>query len=720
MISKVINGTEQNVAGNGGGTNDYEALTNLPQINGNELTGDQTGADLGLVDAEEYNGIWKTQGEHGVKNLIPYPYDLSSITHRGITFNANSDGTVSFSGTADNGNPAVMQIKGNTASKRLLLKAGTYIISDGNINDTYGGISLYFYDNNTDNTAYSGTFTGLYTNSTPQVYIWTTQNGYNFAANSLYGYPKKFTIDSDAYVLVQARSVSNVITSAVSGTIYPMLRSANDTDKTYRPYAKTNKQLTDEISGNASDIDEIDERLDNTTTAVTGNPISISGLKSNQLAINPVVTLEPIQAGSGDPSPSNIRAISGYDKIEVLSTGENQLDYNAWKNCGVFRGAGIYENNGVTLTATSNDCFTNFYYPTQYGQPFPEDAIVSVEEGDIVTVSWQADSNKTGVVCIFGNGDTNSLVSADNADTKSLSYIVPSGITYITFRFGVANNGDTISYKNIHISKDKVCDIKLALGQTIYGGTLDVEKGILTVDKKCIDLGSLSFGYDHSNNQYYSGDLLNDAKIYSSSGLYIHNMICSTYPVDNRSYGELSNVHIRGIYTDYRLYIAADSDSYSFAGVQLVYELATPITIQLTPHEISLLKDYAHVSTNGTNIQFSYKNGEIASLGDVAQLGQTVNELGEYVDKNKIGYTKIQNSITITSTSHTVTNDGFLFGMITSTSGQVQYITINDVQVIGVSNNSIPVVFSVKAGDIIKTREGSAFTYLLFITEFGR
>ena len=48
----------RSLGGNGGGgTTDYEQLQNLPQINSNTLTGDQTGAQLGLVDAENGKGL---------------------------------------------------------------------------------------------------------------------------------------------------------------------------------------------------------------------------------------------------------------------------------------------------------------------------------------------------------------------------------------------------------------------------------------------------------------------------------------------------------------------------------------------------------------------------------------------------------------------------------------------------------------------------------------
>jgi hypothetical protein len=75
------------------------------------------------------------------------------------------------------------------------------------------------------------------------------------------------------------------------------------------------------------------------------------------------------------------------------------------------------------------------------------------------------------------------------------------------------------------------------------------------------------------------------------------------------------------------------------SGVMLIYELATPIEIQLTPHEISLLKDYAYVSTNGTSIALDYHNGEIATLGDVAQLGETVENANSHILDDIIGDT---------------------------------------------------------------------------------
>ena len=51
---------------------------------------------------------------------------------------------------------------------------------------------------------------------------------------------------------------------------------------------------------------------------LSGNPISWEA--SNTEYLFPVVSLEPKQAGSGDPSPENVRPISGYDSVTVTQS----------------------------------------------------------------------------------------------------------------------------------------------------------------------------------------------------------------------------------------------------------------------------------------------------------------------------------------------------------------------------------------------------------------
>ena len=52
--------------------------------------------------------------------------------------------------------------------------------------------------------------------------------------------------------------------------------------------------------------------------SVSGNPVTCNPVEDYPLGA--VVTLEPKQAGSGDPSPENVRPISGYDSVTVTQS----------------------------------------------------------------------------------------------------------------------------------------------------------------------------------------------------------------------------------------------------------------------------------------------------------------------------------------------------------------------------------------------------------------
>ena len=52
--------------------------------------------------------------------------------------------------------------------------------------------------------------------------------------------------------------------------------------------------------------------------SVSGNPVTCNPVKDYPLSA--VVTLEPKQEGAGDPSPDNVRAISGYDSVTVTQS----------------------------------------------------------------------------------------------------------------------------------------------------------------------------------------------------------------------------------------------------------------------------------------------------------------------------------------------------------------------------------------------------------------
>ena len=141
--------------------------------------------------------------------------------------------------------------------------------------------------------------------------------------------------------------------------------------------------------------------------------------------------------------------------LYALNNGvKNLLNYDAWKNdTSIIGGTAVWENNGVTLTATATNCYTD--------QNVPVDARIKVSSGDKVVLSWdleRSSENYNGYAYIFPNGDSASAISA-TAPTGKLEYTVPSNVTYLTYRFSITTgSGSILKYKNIMISYKSVYD----------------------------------------------------------------------------------------------------------------------------------------------------------------------------------------------------------------------------------------------------------------------
>jgi len=131
------------------------------------------------------------------------------------------------------------------------------------------------------------------------------------------------------------------------------------------------------------------------------------------------------------------------------------------------------------------------------------------------------------------------------------------------------------------------------LGRTVYGGTLDVVSGELVVDRAMVDLGSLNW-----NKTTQSGVVV----FYCTLDDGIQNeaqSVCSIYPTVTQQSDFLSSDKVGRFYgsSAYNFsrfaihdsaYDNADETAFKTAmsGVQLCYELATPIEYTLTPQEV--------------------------------------------------------------------------------------------------------------------------------------
>jgi len=347
---------------------------------------------------------------------------------------------------------------------------------------------------------------------------------------------------------------------------------------------------------------------DMTTQSASGNPISIADLKSAQIALNPVITFEPIQAGSGTPSPSNVRAISGYDKIEVLTGGVNIFDEQLE--------LGTYDTTTGEKSSSISNCLRS---KNKY-------RIIPNEWYTLVYPSLSA----SNYVRFFIYDAAMNYLGTTNV-TNSSFRITTANAAYIAFRldtqYGTTyGNNISINYPSsltTYIPYHKTTDLSESLGQTVYGAIWAVRDGKLVSAYAILNAKDISWNVS-----------LNQARTVVTNAKAYEKPICSHYKGVTASWVSLQDNEIA--YNGNEIRIRDDTnavDSTTWTNyvnnnnIQILYKLATPIEIQLTPHEIALSQGYNYISTNGTSISLSYHNGELASLSDVAQVGETVENL---------------------------------------------------------------------------------------------
>ena len=134
---------------------------------------------------------------------------------------------------------------------------------------------------------------------------------------------------------------------------------------------------------------------------------------------------------------------------------------------------------------------------------------------------------------------------------------------------------------------------------TVYGGTLDVVTGVLTVDKAMVDLGTLTWSYA---NSIFVATLPSDSYNYASSVNALSDCYAFVGTVQNGTFDMQGKADCsfalyyntnyptsRVAYVKNTAYTDAATFKTAMDGHQLVYELATPLTYQLTAQDIITL-----------------------------------------------------------------------------------------------------------------------------------
>lgn len=307
----------------------------------------------------------------------------------------------------------------------------------------------------------------------------------------------------------------------------------------------------------------------------TGNPVVITEYVSlEKLAID--FSLK--QAGTGDPSPDNVRPISGYDSVTVTRCGKNLLkltgrtvqsrpaDFNTPSENTKYPVGDGYLYVGITSNG--------YWVPSNIRDYVITDNSISVNTnsgGYGIGMCVKIVPGVSYVVGKYGN-DRNARIStittkkdgtvsrfsvdrnnftAQEGEEWAIIIFKPISTVLVTYQNPQLELGSTPTPYEPYQGNDYT----LTLPETIYGGTVDAATGV----------GSKTWGYIASyNGESLPGEWISDRDVYAPG----------TTPT---------------------------------TGAQVAYKLATPKSFKVSQVTIPSLKGENYFFTNGENMDIIYK-----------------------------------------------------------------------------------------------------------------
>lgn len=487
------------------------------------------------------------------KNLLPNTMTTQTIS--GITFTVEDDGTIEASGTSSDYTWAAY-----VNENGISLPAGSYVLSgcpSGGSSTTYR-LQAFVGDP-----------------SSPTL----TVNDYGGGAS--------FELAAESTVKVRM-----LIKGSIDATFSPMI------------YA----------------------REDITYSEADGDTVSVTDGSDNAL-VECATNIEPIQEGSGDPSPTNIRPISGFTEANVNVVGKNYM-------CKPVVGVTVSTSTGEISGEPSSQARS---------ASTPVLLPITFRNNETYTISYDFDAknmwfayneNKEYIGRTVGSAVNQRTISANMFNTNTTG--VGGEISYVVIRLYV----DAPSY--ILQSDIDVAQIQIEKGSTatayepyngqtynveftdgtnpltVYGGTLNVVSGVLVVDSAKITINDLDV--TKSSNANYSFQISGMPRKY---GTGVFSIISDSYKSNTTDHSRDSTIGTLEVTNDFtilcnagtRTFFICDSrftnntaEEFKAANknVELVYELETPQTYQLTPTEVRSLVGNNNIWTDTGNTHIKY------------------------------------------------------------------------------------------------------------------
>lgn len=378
-------------------------------------------------------------------------------------------------------------------------------------------------------------------------------------------------------------------------------------------YTKSETDTLLSGKASASDLEELEEEMTDYRqmyldslihTTASGSIASFSDGADGLPMDFCTASIEPKQEGSGDPSPTNIRPISGSTGVECVRSGKNLLPMTAYEGVAYNPTEGAVfsmtpketqpTDNGdgtFTITFTSSWKYYCFVMPLVNGQTYAY-KIQYASTGQAGSTIGYLDKDMKVLTKVNATDASKTLnATATGTDERKYLYLCISNRGTATATITITNPqaelGSTATAYEPYTADTYSVTWEDEAG-TVYGGSVDLVSGVLTVDRAMVDTSTLTFAKYGEYNVYYVN--------VATKAEGVANIVSDMFSIEEIAISSLQNGQMRGSVSNKNIYLGSDKGTLAdfTAWVQennpnFCYELAQPTTYQLTPQEIKTL-----------------------------------------------------------------------------------------------------------------------------------
>ena len=347
----------------------------------------------------------------------------------------------------------------------------------------------------------------------------------------------------------------------------------------------------------------------------SGAVVKVSDAVADEM-VSCIAYINPLQSGSGTPSPDNIRPISGFagGNVYVMDDATNKTYFE-----GLVKGTyNVVDLGSLSWSkrTTTNDNWQ--FYATLSGvkRPSASSSRASVLCSGYSTIS--ADSAYSGAkgIAVAYNADllyvTDMTYSTASAFKTAMSgvyliyqlatpitpTITPSSFHELLAEFGVNGNYYNVSWQSE--------------AGTVYGGYVDLTTGVLTVTHikatydsfETFTVGTSGAGVKYCDCRFYTPNIAVRDSV----------AVCNKY-----NWISIATTGYDGAFRQYESVVTIYDNSFTnvatartkLADIEVVFKLATPQTYQLTPQTVRTLAGSNTIwnDVNGDmEIEYYYQN----------------------------------------------------------------------------------------------------------------